>query len=168
MNLLVDCDPGTLTFMAGGLVSIPQYAWGMRYSIWCSDVFPFEDFSEFGKHRSVPDQLTGITWTVVPPGVYSLWPRSEADPEFAQSVFSEIPVLVANGQYDPDTPSKWGRALCETLPNSQYILFPGQSHLPLFLHPLGRQIVMEFLRDPYRRPDESGITQKPFRFYPGQ
>jgi pimeloyl-ACP methyl ester carboxylesterase len=168
MNLLVDRDPGTLALMAGALVSIPPYSWGMRYSIWCSDVFPFEDLYEFSRHRNVPDQLAGIEFAVVRPDVCGLWPRNEADPEFAEAVISEIPVLITNGQYDPDTPPKWGRSLCETLPNSHYILFPGQSHLPLFQHPSGRQIAMEFLREPYSRPDDSALKRKPFRFYPAR
>jgi pimeloyl-ACP methyl ester carboxylesterase len=168
INLLVDRDPGTLALMARALVSIPPYAWGMRYSIWCSDVFPFEDLDEFSRHHNVPDQLAGIEFTVVQPDVCSLWPGNEADPEFALPVTSDIPVLVTNGQYDPDTPPKWGRAICETLPNSHYILFPGQSHLPLFQHPNGKQIAMDFLRDPYGRPDDSVLKRKPFRFYPAR
>lgn len=168
MNLICNRDTDMLAHMAGELVSIPPYAWGMRYSIWCNDVFPFEDFGRFGRHDNVPDQLSTISWTVVPPGIYDLWPRREADPGFTQPVFSVIPVLVANGQYDPDTPPEWGKELCRTLPNSHYFLFPGQSHLPLFLHPAGRQIAMAFLDNPYERPDDSGITENPFRFYSGK
>jgi hypothetical protein len=83
-------------------------------------------------------------------------------------VYSEIPVLVTNGRYDPDTPMAWGKELCRTLPNSHYFLFPGQSHLPLFQHSEGRRIGMEFLDNPYERPDDGGVTEKPFRFYPGE
>lgn len=168
MNLICNRNTDMLARMAGELVSIPSYAWGMRYSIWCSDVFPFEDFGKFGRHDDVPEGLSAIEWTVVPPGIYDLWPRSETDPDFAQPVFSEIPVLVANGQYDPDTPPEWGKELSRTLSNSHYFLFPGQSHLPLFVHPAGRQIAMAFLDDPYERPNDSGITEKPFRFYSGK
>ena len=167
MDLLCKRDTDMLTRMAGSLVSISSYAWGMRYSIWCNDVFPFEDFSRFSGHEDVPDPLSTVSMTVVPPGIYDIWPRREADPRFARPDFSETPVLVANGRYDADTPMAWGRELCRTLPNSHYFLFPGQSHLPLFQHPEGRRIGMEFLDDPYKRPDDGGVVDKPFRFYPG-
>jgi pimeloyl-ACP methyl ester carboxylesterase len=168
MNLLCNCNMQMLAFMASELVSIPSYAWGMRYSIWCKDVFPFEDFEKFICHGKVPPQLSSITWTVIPPEIYDLWPRNDVNPDFIKPVTSEIPVLVTNGQYDPDTPPEWGKELCKTPPNSHYFLFPGQSHLPLFLHASGKQIAMAFLEDPYKRPDERGITENPFKFYSGR
>jgi pimeloyl-ACP methyl ester carboxylesterase len=168
MDLMCKRDPGILSRMVGELCSIPSYAWGMRYSIWCNDVFPFEDFSKFGKHEGVPDRLSTISMTVVLPGIYDIWPKREAGHRFTRPVSSEIPVLVTNGRYDPDTPMAWGKELCRALPNSHYFLFPGQSHLPLFQHSKGRRIGMEFLDNPYERPDDGGVTEKPFRFYPGK
>ncbi|UCF05333.1 MAG: alpha/beta fold hydrolase [bacterium] len=167
MSLMCNRDADMLARMATELVSIPPYAWGMRYSIWCNDVFLFEDFDKFSRHDNVPYRLSTISLTVVPPGIFDLWPRNEADPAFTQPICSEIPALVANGQYDPDTPPEWGKELCRTLPNSHYFLFPGQSHLPLFLHPAGRRIAMAFLDNPYERPDDSVIAESPFRFYSG-
>lgn len=166
MNLLCEKSPMVLTFLAKSLAPMPEYSWGMRYSIWCNEEFPFEDFEAFARHDNLPAPLSGFEWTVVEPEIYDFWPRRSIDSLDNQPVFSQIPALVVNGQYDPDTPPEWGRRVCETLPNSHYFVFPGQSHLPLFVHPCGRKMGIDFLNKPQERPSDSCLVASgPFKFY---
>jgi len=168
VDLICNRNPEILSYLSAWLVSLPQYAWGMRYSIWCNEVLPFEDFAKFGHHGGLPEPLTRFAWTIVEPEIFEVWPRRPADPTDRLPVVSEIPVLVTNGQYDPDTTPEWGRRVCRTLPHSHYFEFPGQSHLPLFNHPCGRQMAIEFLNHPFERPSDSCLTSYgPFRFYSG-
>jgi hypothetical protein len=68
-------------------------------------------------------------------------------------VRSSIPALIAAGEFDPDTPTKWARQTASFLPNAHLIEFAGYSHVPLFKHPEAARIIREFLADPSRRPD---------------
>ena len=109
-----------------------------------------------------------MTWTVVEPEIYEFWPRRAVDTLDNRPVYSDIPTLVTNGQFDPDTPPEWGQRVCSTLSRSFYFEFPGQSHLPLFIHPCGRQMGIEFLNDPYTMPSEDCLSgSTPFKFYSG-
>jgi len=166
MHLLCERDDYVLTFLTTALISPPQYSWGMRYSIWCNEEFPFEDFAIFDRHDDLPSPLADFEWTVVEPEIYDFWPHRAVDSVDNQPVHSQVPALVVNGQYDPDTPPEWGRRICETLPNSHYFEYPGQSHLPLFIHPCGRKMAIEFLNNPHKRPSDSClIASGPFKFY---
>ncbi|UCG62251.1 MAG: alpha/beta fold hydrolase [Candidatus Zixiibacteriota bacterium] len=169
MDLLCRKNTEVLAFLAPSLLGIPEYSWGMRYSIWCNEEFPFDDFGKFARHEDLPAPLSGLEWTIVEPEIYDFWPRRPLDTLDNQPVFSQIPALVVNGQYDPDTPPEWGKHVCETLTNSYYFEYPGQGHLPLFIHPCGRQMGIDFLNDPSTRPSDSCLVASgPFRFYSGE
>ncbi len=169
MNLLCEKNTEVLAFLAPTLLPVPEYSWGMRYSIWCNEEFPFEDFGKFDRHENLPAALSNFEWTIVEPEIYDFWPRRPVDTLDNQAVYSQIPALVVNGQYDPDTPPEWGKHVCETLPNSYYFEYPGQGHLPLFIHPCGRQMGMDFLNDPNSRPSDSCLVASgPFKFYSGE
>ena len=168
VHLICDRNPEVLSYFGQMLLKPERYAWGMRYSVWCNEEFPFEDFSKFTGHENLPSPLDEMIWTVVEPGVFAIWPRREIDSLDNQPVYSDIPALVVNGQYDPDTPPEWGRKICSTLSRSYHFEFPGQSHLPMFRHPCGKQLGIEFLSDPYRRPRNDCLSHlEPFRFYSG-
>lgn len=166
MHMACDKDSTLLSYLASEMIRPFSYAWGMRYSVWCSEEFPFEDFDKVRYHGDVPEQLRNVTMTVFPLQVFEFWPRRTADPLDNAPVTSDIPVLVTNGQFDPDTPPEWGRQVCQTLPNSCYFEFEGQGHLPLFTHPCGPAIGVAFLNDPMAPPDSSCLaTMPPFRFF---
>ncbi|UCC44192.1 MAG: alpha/beta fold hydrolase [Candidatus Zixiibacteriota bacterium] len=169
IHMICERHPEALAYFARELINPEHYAWGMRYSVWCNEEFPFEDFNKFAGHENLPSPLNEMTWTVVEPEIYDFWPRRELDSLDNQPVSSDIPTLVTNGQFDPDTPPEWGQKVCRTLSRSYYFEFPGQSHLPLFNHPCGRQLGIDFLNDPYTRPSEDCLaSHQPFKFYSGE
>lgn len=164
LNLLCDRDSATVSFLAGMLVEYP-YAWGMRYSIWCNEEFPFEDPDRFDSHPALPAPLRDLSWTIVPREIYAFWPRRAVDPRDNQPVVSPVPALVTSGQYDPDTPPEWGRKVAQTLSSAFYVEFPGQTHLPLFVHPCGKAMALEFLNNPWQRPDDGCVQRTRFHFW---
>ncbi len=143
----------------------PSYAWGMVYSFWCNEELAFEDRTRFGSHPQLPAPLNGFSMTVVPPEIADVWPRRKPSAVENEPVESDVPVLILSGEYDPDTPVAWGRRVARTLPNAIHVVFPGQSHLPIFSHPCAVPMVRDFLSDPKRRPDPRCIQDgEPLRF----
>jgi pimeloyl-ACP methyl ester carboxylesterase len=167
LNLFCRRDSAAVSFFTGMLAE-PPYAWGMRYSIWCNEEFPFEDSDRFDSHSDLPAPLRDLSWTIVPPEVCAFWPHRAVDPLDNQPVVSAVPALVTSGQYDPDTPPEWGRQVAETLSNAFYFEFPGQTHLPLFVHPCGKAMALEFLDDPKQRPEDSCLRRTRFQFWGGR
>jgi pimeloyl-ACP methyl ester carboxylesterase len=169
VNLICERNADILSYLAQEQLPSGQLAWGMRFSVWCNEEFPFEDFSKFRGQQGVPSPLSEISWTDVDPEIYEFWPRRAVDTLDNKPVFSDIPTLITNGQFDPDTPPQWGQRVCSTLSNSYYFEFSGQSHLPLFQHPCGRSLGIEFLNDPYTRPSDDCLSLSgPFKFYSGE
>ncbi len=146
-----------------------DFAWGMRFSFWCNDEVPFEDPGRFAEHRGFPQELAGISLTVLPDGVSDVWPGREPEPVEKRPVHSPLPVLILSGEFDPDTPVFWGERVAETLPHSFHVVFPGHSHLPVFSHPCAVPLIIEFLNHPDQEPDRTCIEQSPqLEFYVGQ
>ena len=164
LNLLCDRNPVSVSLLAGMLAEAPTYAWGMRYSIWCNEELPFESFDRFDNHPGLPVQVRNLSWTTVPQEIYAFWPRRPIDPRDDEPVISAVPAFVTSGQYDPDTPPDWGTHVAETLSNAFCFEFPGQTHLPLFVHPCGKAMALEFLNDPRQRPDDSCVQSRQLRF----
>ncbi len=55
--------------------------------------------------------------------------KTQSPPAFEnEPVVSSIPTLILTGEYDPITPPAWGELASETLPESQFFVFPGVGH----------------------------------------
>ena len=67
IHLICSRHQEALSYLLQELLMPGRHAWGMRYSVWCNEEFPFEDFSEFTGHENVPPLLNEMTWTVVEP-----------------------------------------------------------------------------------------------------
>ena len=63
-----------------------------------------------------------------------------------ESIRSDVPVLLINGQYDNETPVKWGKKLSNNLSNSYHIVFKGWKHTPTtyWSNPCGMQVAIRF------------------------
>ncbi len=56
------------------------------------------------------------------------WPRPQLEPDFAEPVKSDVPVLALSGDMDPVTPPAWGEAAVAHLSNGRHLVVPGASH----------------------------------------
>jgi pimeloyl-ACP methyl ester carboxylesterase len=135
------------------LASFLGYAWGMRTAVWCNEEFPFERPARITETDSFPCELSRFVQTAVPLEALRFWPQGRPEPSENEPVRSDVPVLIASGEFDPDTPTKWAQAAASFLRNSQVVEFAGMSHVPLFSHPDADRIIREFLDHPRDKVD---------------
>jgi pimeloyl-ACP methyl ester carboxylesterase len=143
------------------LESFLGYAWGMRLSVWCNEEFPFERPESILHPIGLPRELTSFVQAAVPLEALHIWPQGSPAQEENEPVISKVPVLIAAGEFDPDTPVKWAYSAAAHLPNAQVIEFAGMSHVPLFAHPEANRIMREFFIDPKRKVDPGRTAVRP-------
>lgn len=144
-----------------GFGSSQGAAWGMRLSVWCNEEFPFERLARIRRPAGLPKALRRWTQTAVPLEAWTAWPKGHPEPRENEPVQSEVPILIASGEFDPDTPERWARAAMARLPRARLLSFPGMSHAPLFTHPEGARIMKAFFDDPERPPDHGKLDEVP-------
>jgi len=144
-------------FLEEYLGSTQGSAIGMRLAIWCNEEFPFERPHRMLRPSGLPTELKDFVQTAVHPVALTDWPQGRPDPAENRPVSSNLPVLIAAGEFDPDTPIAWARSAATRLPQAHLVEFAGMSHVPLFSHPEAARIMKAFLADPARRP-EPGVT----------
>ena len=139
-------------------------AMGMRLAVWCNEEFPFEKPEKLRKPAGLPRVLDRFIQTGVSLEALQAWPQGHPDAIENEPVRSPIPILIAAGEFDPDTPVKWARRTASHLPNSFLVEIAGYTHVPLFSHPEAARIMAEFLADPSHRPNPGKTTERrPFR-----
>ena len=155
-------DPQTMAPMvAMDLGSSQGAAWGMRLSIWCNEELPFERLPRILHPAGVPKALRGWFQAAVPLEALEGWHQGHPDPKENTPISSAVPILIASGEFDPDTPGAWARAAMARWPNAHLVFFPGMSHAPLFTHPDGGRLMKAFFDDPNRTPEVGKITEVP-------
>ncbi len=136
-------------------------AMGMRLAVWCNEEFPFEKPEKMLKPAGLPPELARFVQTAVPVEALQAWPQGRPDARENEPVNSRVPILIAAGEFDPDTPPKWAREAASYLPQSHLIEFAGYTHVPLYEHPEAVRIMKEFLANPSRRPDPGKAAVRP-------
>ncbi len=136
-------------------------AMGMRLAVWSNEEFPFERTKKILKPAGLPPVLAQFIQVAVPFEALQAWPQGRPDKRESEPVRSQVPILIAAGEFDPDTPPKWARKAASFLPNAHLVEFAGYTHVPLFGHPEAERIMREFLADPSRRPDPGNATERP-------
>jgi pimeloyl-ACP methyl ester carboxylesterase len=93
-----------------------------------------------------------------------VWQSTHATPEERAPVASAIPTLILTGEFDPRTPTEFGRRIASTLSHAWLFEIPGATHGG---QPAGCALAIlgQFLNDPLREPDASCIEgMPPFEF----
>ncbi|MDD8025264.1 MAG: alpha/beta fold hydrolase [Acidobacteriota bacterium] len=170
LPLLIDAacrgDYDRLAPLAQSLLGSTQgTAWGMRISVWCNEELPFMKKREILHPAGLPPELARFIQPQIPLAAWGLWPKGHPAAGENRPVRSLVPTLIAAGEFDPDTPTKWARQTAGHLPNARLIEFAGFSHAPLFGHPEATRIMREFLADPSRKPEPGKAAERPaFQF----
>ncbi len=127
---------------------------GMRLSVWCSEEYPFENLSKEIKQKNIPSQFYGMTSDAVPIEVCKIWKVEKAKAIENKSFKTNVPVLLINGEFDPDTPAFWGGQLQKTFSKSYHFVFKGMSHTPTqnWNNNCGMQLANLFFSNPFARP----------------
>ena len=145
------------------LGSSQGFAWGDRLAVWCAEELPFESAARILHPAGLPPELARFVQTAVPVEALKLWPQGHPGPAENLPVRSRVPALIAAGEFDPDTPVAWSRRTASLLENSQFVVFAGMTHVPLFSHPEAGRILRQFLARPLGRinPGKTG-ERRPF------
>ncbi len=124
MDLVARRDPETLRFAIGPWQA-SDFAWGMRFSVWCSEALPFSI-----RYRSdgPGDTLGGYESAAIRPEICDAWGVTPLDADFVEPVSSDVPTLIISGEFDPSTPPRWGELAAQTLANSLAVSVRGGSH----------------------------------------
>jgi pimeloyl-ACP methyl ester carboxylesterase len=129
------------------------YSWGMRYSVWCTEEFPFESRKKIAGQGTKYERLLGYQPQSLP-DVCKIWkvrPRPKLD---ARPVGSTIPLMVLAGEFDAYTPPAWGRKTADRFSGSFYFNVPWAGHGPGFNSPTCLvDMVAAFIDDPRTSPD---------------
>jgi pimeloyl-ACP methyl ester carboxylesterase len=142
------------------LASSQGFAWGARLAVWCGEELPFERPELILRPAGLPDELARFVQTAVPFEALSAWPQGRPDEAENRPVHSDVPALIAAGEFDPDTPVAWSRRAASRLPNAQLVVFAGMSHVPLFSHPEAGRIMRAFLDSPRDRVDPGRTAER--------
>jgi len=133
---------------------------GMFNAVECYEELPFNNFDEAVEvSAGIPEPihdylLAGIENLFL---VCQLYGLDAADAIEAEPVYSDIPTLVLAGDYDPITPPTDAQLAAETLSTSYYFEFPGYGHGITDAGDCAKQIIADFLAEPFTEPDGSCI-----------
>jgi pimeloyl-ACP methyl ester carboxylesterase len=135
------------------------YSWGMRYSVWCTEEFPFESKQKIAAQGTKFERLRGYQPQALP-DICRVWKVRPRPPAENSPVSGSVPLMVLAGEFDAYTPPAWGKATADRFPGSFYFDVPWVGHGPGFNSPscLG-DMVAAFIDDPKTAPDAKCLTK---------
>lgn len=140
--------------LAENLVDDPGYiSQGLYYSVECYERIPFAAPEAIAADRARNPRLAPFQEFNDERAICEIWHAERAGTDELQAVHSEIPTLVAAGEFDPITPPAYARLAAASLPNATYLEVPGAGHGALVTDDCTRKILQAFLDDPTGTPD---------------
>lgn len=144
-----------------------QDAEGMFYAVECYEEAPFGSVEAAMLAAQDLDPLLAellVSDVVQFYDVCAIWMTAQAPPREAEPVYSETPVLLLTGEYDPVTPPRWTRLAAETLPNHVYVELPRGGHGLTDVDECITRITVAFLDNPTRAPRTTCLARavRPF------
>jgi Predicted hydrolases or acyltransferases (alpha/beta hydrolase superfamily) len=136
---------------------------GMRYSVWCSEEFPFENMRKIKAQSSLYPRLNGYEVMALP-DICGIWKVQPAKTIENKPVRSDIPTLVLTAEYDAYTPPAWGQGVAKNLKNSFLFEVPWTGHGPAFSVPCLADMIVEFIDDPKTLPKSECLAKTKQRF----
>ncbi len=135
---------------------------GMMFSVQCHEEIAFSSLDDFQKEAAkYPELASFYQQSILGMLTYRVcesWGAGAADESANQPVYSDIPTLLFSGEFDPITPPSWGAHTASTLENAYHYEFPGVGHGASALSGCPRQMMVEFLGNPGRPPDDACIA----------
>jgi pimeloyl-ACP methyl ester carboxylesterase len=141
---------------------------GLYNSVECAEEVPFNEIDITHENAEVipyalrEPLLAGTNNEYVECDV---WDVPSAESIENEPVISDIPTLVLSGDYDPNTPSIWGRAAAEYLPNSRFYLLKGTGHGSVELVSCATDLAVDFLADPMSEIEDRCVDRMKIKFY---
>lgn len=136
---------------------------GLFYSTECGEDWPFLTSQNVTQsEQGIEPHLAKVFGQEDEQQEYNIcqfWKVNKVPDAQKQAVVSNIPTLIATGEYDPITPPTSGQDAAKTLSHSYFFEFPGQGHGQLYSSPCSTQIISTFEDNPTVKPDGSCISQ---------
>ncbi|MBN1137724.1 MAG: alpha/beta fold hydrolase [Anaerolineae bacterium] len=157
-------DYATLAQLMGSLLAVGEVmSQGQQFSVLCHDEVPFispEAFeTSLAEHPELERAFSDTVLGELGLEVCADWQVGRADETLTQAVSSDIPTLIMAGEFDPITPPAWGRQVGETLKNSYFFEYPGVGHGASASPGCPQEMMMAFLDDPGRAPDDACVAE---------
>lgn len=140
-------------------VSPSNYSLGMRYSVWCSEEFPFENRGKITAQSFLYPRLKGYEVMSLP-DICGVWKVAKAKPVENKPVKSDIPTFVVAAEYDAYTTPAWGKSAAANLKNSYFVEIPWAGHGPAFSTPCLRDLISGFFNNPNVAPNSAACVEK--------
>ena len=124
MDRVATLDP-TLLAELNAPAQVSDFAWGMRFSVWCSEALPF---SERGRSQIPKPVLGGYESAAIDPRLCEAWDVPPVHHSFIEPVESDVPTLIIAGEFDSLTPPAWGAVAADSLSQAEVIVVRRGSH----------------------------------------
>ncbi|MCO6511612.1 MAG: alpha/beta hydrolase [Aridibacter famidurans] len=162
LHAIINGDNGPLAEFVRARITRRGFVWGMRYSVWCREEMPFQSKLRIDMNNDRFGFLRSFRIQGSFPEICRIWDVPPAPKIENEPVSSDVPALIFGGEFDPDTPPKWGRQVADRFPNSYFFEVKGVSHGVLFADQCAWSTMMPaFLDDPSKKPDSSCLPQAP-------
>ena len=136
---------------------------GMMFSVQCHEELTFSSMEEFRLAMTRYPELGSMYESALLGGLAyeacELWGAGRAEASANQPVYSDIPTLVMNGEFDPITPPAWGMHAAETLRKSFVYEYPGIGHGASVAEGCPSRMMVAFLEDPDAAPSDDCISE---------
>ena len=137
----------------------------MALSTICAEEYPFLNITDLANDNSQGwSQSTQLTVNSMhhmgfDKASCQAWNVAPANDIETQAVASSLPVLILNGQNDPQTPAAWGALVAKNIPHAQNITNPQGGHGQLFTGvKCFDTLAQQFLTNPNQDLDTSCVT----------
>jgi pimeloyl-ACP methyl ester carboxylesterase len=135
---------------------------GTHFSVQCHDELTFSTLEQYeAVAAEYPELAAFLDYSILGSMGYAVceeWGAGQAGAIENRAVTSDIPALILAGEYDPITAPSWGRHAAETLENGYFYEYPGVGHGASVGVDCPRDMMVAFLDDPTRAPDDACIA----------
>lgn len=128
---------------------------GMRLSVWCAEEYPFVSQLKVKKETNKYEAVKGLSPVVFTSEVCNIWGVKKVSDIENKPITSNIPVLLINGEYDENTPTKWATSMHQNLKNSFQLDFKGWKHTPTtnWSNQCAMQAANDYFNNPMVKPN---------------
>ncbi len=130
------------------------YAYGLAYSIFCSEWIPYEPAGAVlaAGRRAFPTFPDSVL-AQGPQLAYMRtdcreWPVAKAPSSIRDATRNAIPALVMSATFDAQSGAQWGRHAARTLSRATVVEIPGVAHMAIAASPCAQTVITSFFDHP--------------------
>ena len=170
-QMIYDLQAGdfeTFGLIEGSLLAeLDLISYGMHYSVQCHEEIPFTEPGDIQAAAEAYPRLlpmfsdsSGELMTEI----CNAWGAGTTPAFENEPVQSDLPTLIIAGEFDPITPSAWGKQIASNLSNSFFFEIPGAGHGAGFSGDCAHRLIESFLSAPTASPNANCLSEISFAF----